>query len=584
MTEPGVDQTNVVSGDDHGAGSSTGGDEYPRLVPGVELIGEYRDSGFEEPPYLVRRPDGQVIQLARPLYLVAERADGRRHLGDIAAEVSRELERGLTGDDVSFLIDNKLAPLGVVALDEGARDAAPSAAAQASPLLALQAKVGVVPPPVVRTVASLFKGLFATPLVVVVVAGLVAFDAWLFFTHGVGQAARNLLYDPLLMLVLLAVVVAGTAFHEIGHAAAASYGGVAPGVMGAGLYVVWPVFYTDVSESYRLGRAGRVRTDLGGVYFNAIWILGLGGLYALTGAELVLLIALAVHFQMLQQLLPLVRLDGYLILSDLTGVPDLFARIGPTLRSLLPWREAEPRVKELKRWARNVVRAWVLVVVPTLLFVVALVVINLPRLIATGWDSFTIQAGRTGESFGEGALLAGVVNGLRTGLLLAPPVAAVVTFVRLGRRVTAAVVRWSAGSAPRQVAAAGSAVALAVVVGWLWWPGEQYQPLGPQDRWTVQEGARQVSSAVTGGGGHPALAGRRTEAVAQRPGDEDPAAEDSPGPSDGTSEAPDAPGPSTTAATSTSTTVAGSTTTSVPTSTSSSTTTPASTTTTAADG
>ena len=39
--------------------------------------------------------------------------------------------------------------------------------------------------------------------------------------------------------------------------------------MGTGLYLVWPAFYTDVTDSYRLGRAGRLRTDLGGLYFNA---------------------------------------------------------------------------------------------------------------------------------------------------------------------------------------------------------------------------------------------------------------------------------------------------------------------------
>ena len=40
--------------------------------------------------------------------------------------------------------------------------------------------------------------------------------------------------------------------------------------MGAGLYLIWPAFYTDVTDSYRLARAGRVPTDLGGLYFNAI--------------------------------------------------------------------------------------------------------------------------------------------------------------------------------------------------------------------------------------------------------------------------------------------------------------------------
>ena len=46
--------------------------------------------------------------------------------------------------------------------------------------------------------------------------------------------------------------------------------------MGAGLYIVWPAFYTDVTDAYRLGRGGRLRTDLGGIYFNAIFALAIG--------------------------------------------------------------------------------------------------------------------------------------------------------------------------------------------------------------------------------------------------------------------------------------------------------------------
>ena len=47
--------------------------------------------------------------------------------------------------------------------------------------------------------------------------------------------------------------------------------------MGAGMYLVWPAFYTDVTDTYRLGRGGRVRTDLGGLYFNAIVAVAMFG-------------------------------------------------------------------------------------------------------------------------------------------------------------------------------------------------------------------------------------------------------------------------------------------------------------------
>ena len=39
--------------------------EVPRLADGVELLGEYQDSGYSQPPSLVRRADGQVIQMSR---------------------------------------------------------------------------------------------------------------------------------------------------------------------------------------------------------------------------------------------------------------------------------------------------------------------------------------------------------------------------------------------------------------------------------------------------------------------------------------------------------------------------------------
>ena len=53
-------------------------------------------------------------------------------------------------------------------------------------------------------------------------------------------------------------------------------------LMALAVYVVYPAFFTDVTQSYRLGRGGRVRTDLGGVYFNALTIVGLTALYAQT--------------------------------------------------------------------------------------------------------------------------------------------------------------------------------------------------------------------------------------------------------------------------------------------------------------
>ena len=38
-------------------------------------------------------------------------------------------------------------------------------------------------------------------------------------------------------------------------------------------------------DAYRLGKRGRLRTDLGGMYFNAIFALIVGAVYAATSFE-----------------------------------------------------------------------------------------------------------------------------------------------------------------------------------------------------------------------------------------------------------------------------------------------------------
>ena len=97
------------------AADPPGPGQVPRLADGVELLGEYQGSGYAQPPSLVRRADGQVIQMSPLLYRVACRIDGSRDPEAIAALVSGDLGRSLTAGQAVYLITDKLLPLGVVA-------------------------------------------------------------------------------------------------------------------------------------------------------------------------------------------------------------------------------------------------------------------------------------------------------------------------------------------------------------------------------------------------------------------------------------------------------------------------------------
>jgi len=377
----------------------------PRLAEGLELIGEFKGTALEEPPYLVRRADGQVIQMSRLLYLVAEAADGHSDHGQIAQRVSEEFGRLVSAENVRFLVEERLRPLGVLAHDEGS---APQRLQRANPLLGVRFRLGLVPEGVVSRLTTPFLPLFWAPVMIAMLCGLIALDVWLFFVHGVGQGLLDVIHQPSLLLAFFALEMVALAWHELGHATACRYGGAKPGKVGVGIYVIWFVFYTDVTDSYRLGKAGRLRTDSGGLYFDAIFTLALAGAYFLTGFEPLLVVALVNQIAALDELSPFLRLDGYYVVSDLTGVPDLFKYIKPVMVSLIPGREVPESLREIKPWVRWVLTAWVLSVVPVLLFGIAMLAYHGPRFLTEAWDSLLDKYGQASNALGEGRIIEGV--------------------------------------------------------------------------------------------------------------------------------------------------------------------------------
>ena len=472
---------------------ASNGGAPPRLAEGIELIGEYEDSGFKEAPSIARRADGQIIQLPAILYQVAERIDGRRTYAQIAEEVTEAIGRGLGAEDVQFLVEDKLAPLGVAA---GPNGQSPELK-KADPLLALKFRVAVVPERAVHAITTVFYPFFFPPVIALAVAALLAFDVWMLFFHGIAQGARSIVYNPLLLFMLLGLVIVATTLHEIGHATAARYGGAKPGVMGAGIYVVWPAFYTDVTDAYRLSRAGRLRTDLGGIYFNALFALGAAGVYLLTGFEPLLVVVMVQHFQIIQQLLPFLRLDGYYILSDLTGVPDLFNRIKPTLKSLLPGKSDE-RVTQLKPWVRFVVIGWVLLLVPVLLFVFGSILINAPRIFATAYDSLLVHYDDARTAFHEGQTGKGILSGVQAATLALPALGMALSTSRAGTRAFKGGWNWSEGAPVRRFGLVTGTAALIALLGFVWYPNGDYKPIQPGERGTVQGAVAQFGEIPTG--------------------------------------------------------------------------------------
>jgi putative peptide zinc metalloprotease protein len=461
------------------------------LADGVELIGEFEGSGYRRPPLLARRGDGQMVQLTRLLYLVAEACDGRRDAQAVADAVSACDGRRVSAANVLHLAEEQLRPLGVLTQPDGTTPELPKRLG----LLSLRHRRPVLPARAVNVLAVLFEWLHVAPIKAALLGAVMVFDAWLFFFHGIAGGIRDVLYEPAWLLAVLVSVVVATLFHEVGHASACRYSGARPGVLGVGVYLIWPAFYCDVTDAYRLHRRGRMRTDLGGVYFNLLFALGCGVAYFLTGHEALLFGAFVQHMIVFQQLLPLLRFDGYYVLSDLTGVPDILSRVKPIFRSLVRGRRREPKVAELKSWVRIAVTAYLIVLIPALGFMIGSIVLSAPRTFATAYDSFGLQLDRFegADGFAEMG-----VGAFRIAALVMPLAAMSLSVTRSARMGVRGIGRWSRGSVLRRAVAGTGLAAFAGAIAFVWWPNGDYQPIRPGERGTIPEVVRAIPAIPSG--------------------------------------------------------------------------------------
>lgn len=460
----------VRTGEDGRTGDEPRVPERPRLEPDVRLAGQMLESAFKDPPWLLEREGTGYIQITELLYRIAELSDGQHSLAQIAEEVSRSTGRSVSPANVQQLIFTQFIARGLMA-PEGAPAIQPDAAAGAgqSPL-ALNMKMKTIPPERLDRITAVLKVLFWPPILVAVLVAAAMAQVWMYAIHGIGGSVSEALAAPALMLLVLAVIVLAAAFHELGHAAALHYGGGRVKGMGAGFYLVYPAFYTDVSDNYRLPRWARVRTDLGGFYFNLIFALVVMAMYVVTGQEILLLIITLINFEIIYQLLPFVRLDGYWTLADITGVPDFFSQMGAFVRSAIPFKSKGRKLPELKWWGKAVFAVYMLVTIPALIFLLIALVQSIPRVLATAWESFQTYADTFRQSQGAGDFLGMAGAALQIALLGIPVFGSLFALYSIGRALITAVWTWSKPSPTRRLAAGLGSVAVLLVLGYLWAP------------------------------------------------------------------------------------------------------------------
>ena len=439
----------------------------PSRAPGVALVGVLPGSGFTAGQFLVTR-NGQFVQLTELLFRTLEGIDGHRGFDEIAEDVTGKTAWALTADQVEYLVAEKLVPLGLVESDGLVSGTALEVERS---VLMLQAPIKLLGEGAIERVTRVTRFLFAGPVVAVLLALAAIGHFWLFFVHGIENGFLEVLYSPGLLVAVLGLIVVAALVHEFGHASGLRQGGRRARSIGAGLYLVYPAFYTDVSEGYALSRSARLRTDLGGIYFHLLFGLALIGLYQVTGWEFLLFTVLLLDIEAIRQVLPFGRLDGYWILADLTGIPDPLSQMLPFLRGAVERAGLEgSRLPTLRPWVRRVFLAYIVLTVPALVLFVVLLLARLPTLVGLVWDALLMQVAQLATAAVNSAFIIVVLAGLQIGLLTLELVATVYILLKLGRQGLTLLVRLGRAGGRRRIAASAIGVLSLAGLAFLWAP------------------------------------------------------------------------------------------------------------------
>ncbi|MGA9769018.1 MAG: hypothetical protein WBV94_08255 [Blastocatellia bacterium] len=282
------------------------------------------DSGSKEPAVLckVLSNNNVVKQYVLPLALLdlLKQFDGDKEVTEVITDYREAHPDGHSAKSIENLVNSFLIPKGLLI------DPSTDAPARMEPdnrKSFLYIKLPLISPQAVEPVARAMRWLFIRPVLISLLTLFIA-GHFVFYT----TVARNFPFDLNSIkgheiLVIFALSTLAALIHELGHASALLFYKCKGAEIGWGLYLIYPVLYTDVSEAWRLKRTQRAMIDIAGMYFQCIPLAVLVLIFLYTQSQFLLCAIIIVDLEIASALNPFLRTDGYWLVTDLFGIHNL---------------------------------------------------------------------------------------------------------------------------------------------------------------------------------------------------------------------------------------------------------------------
>ena len=299
-----------------------------------QLFFERRESGGRSVYVAHQHETGKYFHFGPEEYHVACLLNGQRSAAEIHALLHRD---GIdwTAEEIaefiSKMIANKLAkPVGALTPTKPTNSIRWTHRLPAYLSLLVSQRIPLINGHRLATFCDRKFGCLFSKVGIIYWTGLVISGLLIVFAHRQDFAEElRRMFDPGVWVLLVLMWLVAKMIHELGHATAARHHGVRVGKIGIMFFLFAPLAYVDVTDAWKLrNRWSRVQIALAGVYLElavaaiaawAWWWLP-DGYSKHLAAQMILVAGPAT---VLVNANPLLRLDGYYVLSDLTEIPNL---------------------------------------------------------------------------------------------------------------------------------------------------------------------------------------------------------------------------------------------------------------------
>ncbi|HBH22661.1 MAG TPA: hypothetical protein DDY13_04480 [Cytophagales bacterium] len=295
----------------------------PHLDENLEIL------PFNQVEYLVQHKTlNYQVNINSETYQLLKLIDGKKSISLIKDEYKSKHDIDISMDFIHSLLYNKLARFGIIKQNDFEVEKRKKASY-------LRLSFIFLPSHWVKKITPLLAFLFNKTLFFTLLFVMTAFITTMIASNYsvISSNSSNLLSLNLLLYII--TFHFGSIFHELGHATACSKFGAKLGGIGFGFYIFFPVLFADVSDAWRLPKSQRIIVNLGGLYFEMIIATILLIIYLFNHQTPYLVIPCVLMIHTLYNLNPLIKYDGYWVLSDATDTPNLHEKSFTRLKSLL---------------------------------------------------------------------------------------------------------------------------------------------------------------------------------------------------------------------------------------------------------